>query len=342
MMKVGLVFDLRDDYRDMGFSEEACAEFDSPETIDALASAIERQGCAVARVGHGRALVARLLQGERFDLVFSIAEGHGGRNREAQVPAVCEMFGQPFVFSDALTMAVTLDKAVAKRLVREAGLPTAPFCVLRDPAVAGRVNLSYPVFVKPLHEGTGKGCEGASVAADADQLFTAAGEFIRRFGQPVIVETLLTGREFTVGIVGNGEQAKVIGVMEVLVNPEQDSGIYSLVNKEFCEQHVRYVLADDDEAWLAGERALAAYHALQCLDAARVDMRSDAAGSPNFLEVNPIAGLHPTHSDLPILTSLAGHDFDWLIGQILDSACDRLGLARQEPAATREPAIAVM
>jgi D-alanine-D-alanine ligase len=328
MMRVGFVYDLRDEYRALGYSEEDCAEFDTVGTIDALAGAIERQGCEVMRVGRGVVLAERLASGERFDLVFSIAEGLGGRNREAQVPALCELFDQPYVFSDALTMAATLDKAVAKRLVRDAGVATAPFRVLDEAAQAGGVKLPFPVFVKPLHEGTGKGCVANSVAADAVELEAAAADLIRQFRQPVIVEPLLTGREFTVGIVGNGEAARVIAVLEISVSKVLDSGVYSLANKELCEQYVHYRLAEDDEAWLAGERALASYRALQCLDAARIDMRSDETGSPQFLEANPIAGLHPTHSDLPILTALAGHDYDWLIAEILHSACVRQGIDR--------------
>lgn len=326
-MRIGLVYDLRDDYRAMGYSDEDCAEFDSMETIDALAAAIGAHGVDVVRIGHGRNLAEHFVKGERYDLVFSIAEGLGGRNREAQVPALCELFGQPFAFSDALTMSVTLDKGVAKRLVREAGIATAPFTVLHNPQQVRRVRLHFPVFVKPLHEGTGKGCESASVANNFQELSAAAKTLIGRFGQPVIVEKLLTGREFTVGIVGNGKNAHIIAVMEVLVDQAVDQGLYSFTNKEQFERYVRYTLPKDEEAMLAGERALAAYHALECKDAARVDLRSDAHGSPHFLEVNPIAGMHPTHSDLPILSTMAGYDYQWLVSEILFSALQRNGLS---------------
>ena len=120
-MRIALVYDLRDDYRALGYSEEEIAEFDSIGTIDALAGALEELGCEPVRVGRGQALAARLAAGERFDLVFSIAEGLKGRSREAQVPALCELFDQPYLFSDPLTAAVALDKGVAKRLVRDAG-----------------------------------------------------------------------------------------------------------------------------------------------------------------------------------------------------------------------------
>jgi len=337
-MRIGFVYDLRDDYLAQGFSEEATAEFDSAATVDAVAAALARTGARVVRVGPGRALAARLVAGERFDLVFSIAEGLNGRAREAQVPALCELFDQPYVFSDPLTMAATLDKAVAKRLVAAAGVATAPFAVLERPADAAAVDLPFPLFVKPLAEGTGKGCDAASRADDAGGLEGAAAGVIARFGQPALVETFLPGRELTVGIVGNGETAEVVAVMEIVVATGVDAGLYSYANKELCEERVIYRLAGDAEAAEAARAGLAAYRALGCRDAARIDFRSDAAGRPLFLEANPIAGLNPTHSDLPILAALAGHDYDWLIGRILAAATARLGVTFADRATRRAAA----
>lgn len=335
-MRIGFVYDLRDDYRAAGYAEEAIAEFDTPETIDALAAALGRVGGRVERVGNGRALAARLVDGARWDLVFSIAEGLRGRSREAQVPALCELFDQPYAFSDPLTLALTLDKAMAKRVVRDAGLATAPFAVLADPADAASVALPMPLFVKPLAEGTGKGCDARSLVQDRPTLAAAARDLIARFAQPVLVETFLPGREFTVGVVGCGATAEVIGVLEVSVAPDLDAGLYSFQNKELCEQTVRYRLADDAEAQSAGALALAAYRALECRDAARIDLRSDAAGRPHFLEANPLPGLHPSHSDLPILSALAGMSYDALIARIVAEAAARAGLAGAR-AAERSP-----
>jgi len=324
-MKLGLVYDLRDDYLALGFSEEETAEFDSRATIDALEGALGRLGWDVHRIGRGQELARRLVGGERFDLVFSIAEGLHGRSREAQVPALCEMFDQPYAFSDPLTMAVTLDKPVAKRIVRDSGIPTADFVIL-ERATRDLPDIAFPAFLKPIAEGTGKGCGGRSKVSNKVELKREAARLIEKFHQPVIAESYLAGREFTVGIVGNGANAKVIGVMEIAVKPDADSGIYSYEIKENWEPFVTLALVDDAEAQLAGTRALAAYHALGCRDGARVDLKSDSQGSPQFLEVNPIAGLHPTHSDLPILTTKAGFSYDWLIGEITTSAIARYNL----------------
>ena len=327
-MRIALVYDLRDDYRALGYSEEEIAEFDSVETIDQLAGALHALGCEPVRVGRGQALAARLVAGERYDLVFSIAEGLKGRSREAQVPALCELFDQPYLFSDPLTMAASLDKGVAKRLVRDAGVPTPAFAVAERSASELMGWDRFPAFVKPLAEGTGKGCEAASLVGTPAEVHDAAARVLHRYCQPALVETYLPGREFTVGIVGNGANARVLGVCEILLKPQAEANVYSLRNKELCEDLVTYVRAEDGEAKLAGLRALDAYRALECRDAARIDFRSDAQGEPYFLEANPLAGLNPWHSDLPILVAQNGIEFTSLIGMILDAGLARYGLAR--------------
>lgn len=325
-MRIGFVYDARDDYRALGFGEEAVAEFDTPETLDGIESALTRMGHEVERIGHGRVLAGRLARGDRWDLVFSIAEGVRGRSREAQVPALCELFEQPYAFSDPLTNATTLDKGVAKRLARDQGVPTAPFEVFGSADEVGDLPFGFPVFVKPVAEGTGKGCEAASKVMSRRQLKTAVQRLVARFDQPAIVEPYLPGREFTIGVVGNGAAARVIAVMEVILLQDAEEGVYSLLNKEQCERFVRYDLAYDAEAQRAANSALHAYCALGCRDAARLDFRSDANGEPMFLEVNPLAGLHPHHSDLPILAGLAGMDYDRLMAEIVGAAQARYGL----------------
>jgi len=325
-MRLALVYDLRDDYRALGFSDEETAEFDSLETIDALDGALRRQGWDVVRIGRGQELARRLAAGERFDMVFSIAEGLKGRSREAQVPALCELFDQPYAFSDPLTMAATLDKDVAKRLVRDHGVLTAPFAVI-DGKDVPLGDITYPAFLKPVAEGTGKGCSGRSRVFDEEALRAESARMIETFHQPVLAETYLGGREFTVGIVGTGAGARIVAVLELLIAKDAEAGIYGFANKQSLGDHFACRLADDGEARRAGERALAAYRALGCRDVARVDMRSDEDGEPHFLEVNPIPGLKAGFSDMAILTELSGRSYDWLIGEIVRSACTRQNIA---------------
>jgi len=324
-MRVGLTFDLRDHYLAAGYSAEDTAEFDNIETIESLAGALERLGLEVDRIGTVRQLAQRLVAGERWQLVFNIAEGLKGVGREAQVPALLEAYDIPYTFSDTMVMALALHKGMAKRVVRDYGVPTAPFAVVETMADLAAVELPFPLFAKPIAEGTGKGVTPASRVTSASALRRLCRQLLERYRQPVLVETFLPGREFTVGIIGTGAAAEPVAVMEVILNAEAEAGVYSYVNKEECESRVVYRLAEDEQAKEAGAVALAAWRALGCRDGGRVDLRQDAEGRPLFLEVNPLAGLHPTHSDLPIMCTLAGIPYDALIGRIVESARRRCG-----------------
>jgi len=246
-MRVGLTYDLRSDYEALGLAGEEVAEFDSAETVAAVEGTLARQGCAVDRIGNVWRLTERLAKGERWDLVFNIAEGLRGRSREAQVPALLEAFAIPCTFGDPLVMAATLDKAVAKRLARDQGVPTAPFAVVARHDEAARVELPYPVFAKPVAEGTGKGITPRSKARDSRELAAVCASLLARYRQPVLVEPFLPGREFTVGILGGGDEARVLGVLEIELLAGAEPEIYSYVNKERCEDLVRYRLANDDD-----------------------------------------------------------------------------------------------
>jgi D-alanine-D-alanine ligase len=324
-MRVGLTYDLREQYLAEGYGLEETAEFDRPDTIDAIERALAKLGFETDRIGHVRQLAARLVAGDRWDMVFNIAEGLHGIGREAQVPALLDAYRIPYVFSDPLVMALTLHKGMAKHVVRDRGVPTAPFAVIETPADLATVDLPFPLFAKPVAEGTGKGVTPASKANNAAALRKVTRQLLQQFRQPVLVETFLPGREFTVGITGTGAQARAVAVMEVVLTANAEAEVYSFVNKEECVDRVVYHLADDAEARAAAEVALAAWRALGCRDGGRIDIRSDAAGRPHFLEVNPLAGLHPEHSDLPIMCRLAGIAFDDLIGRIVQSALARVG-----------------
>ena len=325
-LQMALCYDLKDDYLAEGLTAEEVMELDDEETIDGIASALRGLGHTLERVGRGAELARRLAAGERWDLVFNIAEGLRGRSREAHVPAICEMFGQPYTFSDPLTCALTLDKPLAKRLVRDHGLPTAPFAVVERPEDADRIDLAPPLFVKPVAEGSSKGVTGRSRVERRDELPEACADLLQRFAQPVLVERYLPGREVTVGIVGNGEAARVVGTMEVFFKDGSD-GDYTAINKAEYDTRVEYRLLDGEPLGVrAREVALAAYRALSCRDAARVDLRCDENGEPCFLETNPLPGLHPVRSDLPIMSRLAGISYPELLGRIVDAAARRQGL----------------
>src|ERR1035437_3014812 len=237
---IGLTYDLRSDYLALGYAEETVAEFDEDVTIDALEAAIRAAGCTTQRIGNVRALAQRLIAGDRWDMVFNIAEGMGGRNREVQVPALLEAYGVPCALSDPLVCAVTLDKAIAKRLVHSYGLATPTFHVVREPADIARVALTYPLFAKPIAEGTGKGIDKTSRIENAGQLQRVCTTLLGAHNQPVLVEEFLPGREFTVAILGTGAQARVLGTLEVEILPNAGTTIYSFEIKERCAEFCRY------------------------------------------------------------------------------------------------------
>ncbi len=317
-MLVGLTYDLKDDYLALGFDKETCAEFDSIETIDAIDAFLKSRGCDTERIGNVQALTRALAGGKKWDLVFNIAEGLRGRGREAQVPALLDAYGIPYLFSDPLVLCLTLDKALTKRVLRDADIPTAPFAVFSS--VTDKTDLPYALFVKPIAEGTGKGITARSLVRNEKELKAAVSDLLFRFSQPVLAETYLPGREFTVGITGMGETSNIIAVMEILLGDKADACGYTYDNKQHYEDRVHYKLVDDAEAKKAGEVALAAWKLLGCRDGGRVDLRSDAKGAPQFLEINPLAGLHPVLGDLVIMARLAGISYTALLGRMFDSA----------------------
>ena len=332
-MKVGITYDLREDYLAQGYGEEETAEFDRLDTIEAIEGTLTDLGFQAERIGNIWVLAPRLVAGERWDLVFNIAEGLRGFAREAQVPALLDAYDIPYTFSDPMILALTLHKGMTKRIVRDLGLATPDFAVVEDESEIERVSLPYPLFAKPVAEGTGKGIDAASRVADREELARVCRRLLARFQQPVLLETYLPGREFTVGIAGTGRAAVSIGVMEVLLLDEAERAGYSYANKKNYEDVVAYRLVADEGARQAEEVALAAWRGLGGRDGGRIDLRGDAEGAPHFLEVNPLPGLHPVHSDLPILARLGGMSYRELIGRIMASTLKRLPQGRRVVAA---------
>jgi D-alanine-D-alanine ligase len=324
-MHVGFTYDLRDDYVAAGYSQLETAEFDRPETIAAIEAELIALGHTVERIGGARNLTARLLAGGRWDLVFNICEGMRGFGREALVPALLDACGIPYAFSDPLACAVTLHKATAKRIVRDRGLPTPDFALVETAADIAAIDLPLPLFVKPVAEGTSKGVTVASVIRRRSQLRSVCLGLLKTYDEPVLVERFLPGREFTAGLIGTGPAARVVGTMEVVLRPGADAEVYSYRNKERCEELVQYRLLDEGQLRAEIEDlAVRCWRALGCRDGGRVDIRCDAEGRPQFLEVNPLAGMHPEHSDLPIICSLQGIAYRDLMRWIIESAAERV------------------
>jgi D-alanine-D-alanine ligase len=326
-VKIGITYDLREDYLAKGYDEAQTAEFDRPDTIDAIEQTLQDLGYRTDRIGHIMHLAQRLVAGDRWDMVFNIAEGLRGFGREAQVPALLEAYDIPYTFSDPLVMSLTLHKGLAKRVIRDAGVPTPDFIVVEEQCQAALLNFDPPYFVKPVAEGTGKGVTAASIIRRRRDLLPRCAELIDAYRQPVLVEEFLPGREFTVGLIGSGADSVVLGSIELHLRAAAEALVYSYQNKENCEDLVEYRLVDaatDATVRQAEAIALQAWRVLGCRDAGRIDIRCDARGNPQFMEVNPLAGLHPEHSDLPIICSRIGMSYKALIGNIMASAKRRI------------------
>ncbi len=276
-MLIGLTYDLRQDYLDLGFSELETAEFDRPDTIDHIEKTLNLLGYKTNRIGNIWNLTHRLATGDRWDMVFNIAEGLYGISREAQVPALLEAYNIPFTFSDPLILSLTLHKGLAKRIFRDLEIPTPDFGEIEREEDLDQFTLPFPLFAKPIAEGTGKGIDATSRIQDQFELKEVCTRFLKTFQQPVLLESYLPGREFTVGIVGTGANAHSVGVIEVILLDTAERHAYSYVNKEKCEELVEYRKVSDGEALKAEETALAAWRGLGCRDGGRVDLRSDTS-----------------------------------------------------------------
>ncbi len=336
-MRIGIACNLKaDDPTPTHLPDDLHEEFDSPHTVETIAAALRRLGHDVVHLGDGRELLQRVLA-DPPDLVFNIAEGEGiGRSREARVPAALEMLGIPCTGSDPLTLAVTLDKDCARRLVASAGVTVPAGFVASQDRLNDRGDrelaqllpthgLALPVLLKPVCEGSSKGIRSKCLVRSPDEFVPVLRSLWRDYRQPVLVEEFIDGDELTVGLVGNAPP-EVLGVMRVLPNRADGPFVYSLEVKRDFRRQVRYEcparLAPG--ASEAVERAaLAVWDALGCRDVARIDFRL-RDGVPYFLEANPLPGLNPESSDLVILAGLRGWPHHRLIERILDAALARI------------------
>jgi len=323
-MRIGLTYDLKSAYLQKGFTPDEVAEFDSEETIEGIESALRELGHETIRIGNVTELAAALVKGLKVDLVFNICEGLYGIGREAQVPALLDAYRIPYTFSDPLVLSLTLHKGLTKRVIRDAGIPTAPFFLVETADESLECELPFPVFIKPVAEGSGKGISNKSVVNDLLSFQSECRYLLETYHQPVLVEKLLTGREFTVGILGTGANAKVVGVMEVNILSNAEEQTYSRFIKENYNQRVEYTLVEGEVKDLCSEISLKAWQTLGCRDAGRIDLKMDENSIPNFIEVNPLAGINHLHSDLPIMLYKQGWRYTDLIEEIIRSASQRI------------------
>jgi D-alanine-D-alanine ligase len=319
-MKVGLTYDLRSWYLDRGFSMEDTAEFDKQETIDAIDSALEKMGLETEPIGNCFQLIDALNKGKKWDLVFNIAEGLYGDGRESVVPAILDQYKIPYVFSGPVILGISLNKYLTRLVVAASGVPVSPGFLISRQEDIKKCRLEYPLFIKPVSEGTGKGITEKNMLGSPAELKEMAEYILKRYDQPALVEEYLPGREFTVGVVGNGSEAIAIGGMEIEC---RNNYPYSVEFKENYQEYCRYLPMVQEFSEECKTVALNVWNALGAADAGRVDVKADRNGRICFMEVNPLAGLHPVHSDLPILSRMVGIDYQTLMEMIMKSAIKR-------------------
>jgi D-alanine-D-alanine ligase len=323
-MKVGLTYDLRSWYLDRGYSMEDTAEFDKQETIDAIDTALKRMGFETESIGNCFQLIESLAAGKKWDLVFNIAEGLYGDGRESVVPSILDQYRIPYVFSGPVILGISLNKYLTRLIVSEAGVPVSPGMLISSVDDIKNCNLEYPLFIKPVSEGTGKGITEKNMLGSPAELKEVAEYILQRFNQPAIVEEYLPGREFTIGVIGSGNEAVAIGGMEIEC---MNNYPYSVEFKENYKEYCKYIPIAEEFAAECKTVALNAWNALGAVDAGRVDIKADRNGRMCFMEVNPLAGLHPVHSDLPILSRMVTIEYQTLIEMIMKSALKRNRLA---------------
>jgi D-alanine-D-alanine ligase len=327
-LRVGITYNLKKDFPQRENQPiDLLEEFDSEETIDAIREVLENEGHKVIKLGGDTGLIDRLRQAS-VNIVFNIAEGLQGRNREAHIPALLEFLNIPYTGSDPLTLSLTLDKAMAKRIVMSQNVPTPPFKKIERIEELDHLNLRYPLFVKLCYEGSSKGVRLDSKILDPQSLEEKVKELLRTYRSPLLVEEFVKGPEFTVGILGN-EDPFVLGVMQIEIKgkPPEES-IYSLEIKREWEEKVRYHCPPSIDPNLLKKIegvALQAYRALECRDVSRVDIRVGEDRTPYFLEINPLPGLSPVYGDLVIMARSMGWDYAQLVKTIFHQALKRYG-----------------
>ena len=327
-MQIGLSYDLKEAMPvEQAGCEDAFEEYDSPKTVESIASALEAEGHTVVMLGGGKQFLTNILH-EKVDFVFNIAEGRGAyRSREAQLPSILEMLDIPYSGSDPQCLAISLDKPLTKKIVAAAGVCTPKCCVITHSQEIRNMTscgFPFPAILKPAYEGSSKGIRLSSVADNPEQAIEAADRLLQNYGQPVMLEEFIAGDEVTMGIIGNSPP-KVLGMMRILPKRKNGYFVYSLeVKRNYldlvdyeCPAHLEQKVLQNLEA-----SGLNAFKALGCRDFARLDFRVSPDGVPYFLEINPLPGLG-AHSDLVIMAKELGWTHRELINAVLNVALER-------------------
>ncbi len=328
MKTVGLTYDLKTDYEfKKDDPPDANAEFDHPSTIKVIASAIEACGFEVKKIGNVSSLLEKIGSLD-VDIVFNISEGLSGRNRESQVPILLEMAGIPFVGADALTLSLTLDKFMAKKIFIAEGIPTPRFFEVKTPeALLNTNHFKFPLIVKPRFEGSSKGLSEDSRVENTQDLKKQVEYIINTYKQPALIEEFISGQEFTVAIVGN-DPPEAMPVVQIKIDGRLKLNDKFYTFARIQSDRLEYICPariNNDLKEKILDLALKTYLAVECRDLGRVDFRVDNAGNPYILEINPLPSLS-TEDVFMVVAKEIGISYEEIIGRILNSALKRHNL----------------
>lgn len=321
---VALTYNLKRNENNLNEDDEA--ELDDFNTVNNIKSALEEAGCKVILL-EATSKIINSIYDENIDIVFNFAEGLKGRGRESQVPALLNMLSIPFTGSDETTLGVALDKSLTKKIVAYDNIKTPKFQVFFTGKERLVKKLKYPLIVKPNAEGSSKGIIDTSVAKNDEELYSLINRIIIKYNIPVLVEEYIDGREFTVGLLGNGDDLEVLPIMEINFNNTSGTGFYSYNVKKNSKNLTSYTcpanLTNKEERAIKNF-AKKIFNLLECKDVARIDLRlSNADGKPYFIEINPLPGLIDGFSDLTLIWKSIGKEYNHLIKRILNEALKR-------------------
>lgn len=326
MKTVGLTYDLKTEYKfKKGDPPDANAEFDHPSTIDVIAHAIESGGYRVKKIGNVMDVLDKI-EHLNVDIVFNISEGLSGRNRESQVPLLLEMAGIPFVGADALTLGLTLDKVMAKKIFIAENIPTPKFLEVKnvDSTVLDTDHLKFPLIVKPRFEGSSKGLSESSRVENMEGFKKQTEYIIDLYKQPALIEEFISGQEFTVALIGN-DQPEVLPVVQLKIDGKLRLNDKFYTFARISSNRVEYIcpahISQDLKNKIAS-LALKTFNAVECCDFGRVDFRVDNEGNVYVLEINPLPSLS-TEDVFPVVAKAVGISYNEIVVRILNSAMKR-------------------
>ncbi len=317
-------------------SADTFAEWDTIDTIHAVRNALSLRHSVTLIEADDDAFES--LKTLRPEIVFNIAEGRFGASREAQIPAMLEMLNIPYTGSDPLTLGICLDKSRAKEILSYYNIANPTFAVISSLSELQSLEFTIPAIVKPLFEGSSKGIFNSSLVHSTKELVEQVTKVLEEYDQPALIEEFLPGREFTVAMLGNGDNLQVLPIVEIKFDslPSGVNPIYSYEAKWIWDQSSNPLEIFECPAKVNNNLKTAieelcrkAYNALRCRDWSRIDVRLDKSGRPNIIEINPLPGILPNIEDnscFPKASRMAGMNYNEMLNAVLDAGLKRYDL----------------